>query len=94
MHDPSVCGYALALTNPITYCLAGRYIGYWALNKYYYIFLDAFLAMYNYCYTSERVLLVISKSLHDMYNNIYPHNGSAVGPVTNPTRSTPSFVNI
>ena len=24
VHDPSACGYALALTNPITCCLAGR----------------------------------------------------------------------
>ena len=26
MHDPSACGYILALTNPITCCLAGRCI--------------------------------------------------------------------
>ena len=26
VHDPSACGYALALTNPITCCLAGRYL--------------------------------------------------------------------
>ena len=26
VHDPSACGYALALTNPITCCLAGRCI--------------------------------------------------------------------